>query len=92
MFVIRGFEWDKGNAEKNFLTHQVTPEEAEEVFFADPVILRLQDQLYSIYGKTQAGRHLYGVFLLKPGRVIRVISIRDMDKKERRFYTKKKGR
>ena len=28
-----GFDWDEANARKNWETHRVTPEEAEDVFF-----------------------------------------------------------
>lgn len=92
MFPIKKFEWDKGNEEKNLLSHNVTKDEAEEVFFDDPSVLRVQRDLYYIYGITRGGRHLYGVFLLKSGRVVRIISIRDMERKERRLYKGKKGR
>lgn len=34
-----GFQWDKGNSEKNWETHQVTRLEAEQVFFNRPVLL-----------------------------------------------------
>jgi uncharacterized DUF497 family protein len=91
MFLIRDFEWDKGNAEKNWLEHQVTRKEAEECFFTDPVIIRMRRNQYYIYSVTEAGHRLFGFFLLKPGRIVRVVSIREMDKKERRFYKEKKG-
>lgn len=91
MFVVKGFEWDKGNADKNFIKHNVTTMEAEEVFFTSPVILKVQDNLYYIYSRTLEGRYLFSVFLVKPDRIIRIISIRDMDEKEKRFYKRKRG-
>ncbi len=92
MFPIQGFEWDEGNVDKNLLFHDVTSNEAEEVFFTDPLILRVQKNLYYIFSITESGRYLFGVFILKPGRLVRIISIRDMEKKEKRLYKEKKGR
>jgi len=91
MFIIKGFEWDESNAEKNLLKHNVTTQEAEETFFTDPIVFRVRKNLYYIYSVTESGRHLFGFFFLKPGRVVRVISIRDMEKKERRLYKERKG-
>ncbi len=34
-----GFDWDQGNIDKNWLTHQVTPQEAEQVFFNAPLLV-----------------------------------------------------
>lgn len=31
-----GFQWDKGNSEKNWLKHKVLKFECEQVFFKDP--------------------------------------------------------
>lgn len=92
MFVVNGFEWDEFNVFKNLIKHNVTIEEAEESFFTDPLILKIKEDIYYTYSITESGRYLFGVFLLKPERVIRIISIRDMDKKEIQLYKKKKGR
>jgi hypothetical protein len=35
-----GFEWDEANAPKNRERHRVTPEEAEDIFFNTPLIVR----------------------------------------------------
>jgi len=77
---------------KNLLRHNVTTEESKEAFFTDPLILKVQKNLYYIFSVTAGGRYLFGVFVLKPGRIVRVISIRDMEKKDRRLYREKKGR
>ena len=34
-----GFQWDKGNTGKNWLRHQVTDAECEQVFFNKPLII-----------------------------------------------------
>ncbi len=36
-----GFEWDSGNVDKNWRKHRVTAEDAEAIFFHEPLIVRL---------------------------------------------------
>lgn len=90
---LEGFEWDAGNTAKNVLGHGVTPAEAEEVFFHTPVLL-LEDARHSererrflAHGVTNGGRLLTAAFTVR-GNLIRVISVRDMSRKERRSYEK----
>jgi uncharacterized protein len=86
-----GFEWDQGNSEKNWGKHQVTRAEAEQVFFNRPVLIgpdlrhSKAEPRYAILGRTNDGRRLAEVFTLR-GKAIRVISARDMHRRERRFY------
>lgn len=53
------FDWDQANVEKNWERHRVTPEEAEEVFFHDPFVLRSdpahskQEKRHWALGKTK---------------------------------------
>ena len=86
-----GFVWDQGNTNKNVLGHDVSPAEAEEIFFQAPVLL-FDDTKHSqrenrllLYGSTKAGRCLTAAFTLRHKR-IRAISVRDMSRKERRVY------
>jgi uncharacterized DUF497 family protein len=89
---ITGFEWDAGNERKNE-KHGVTMAEAEQVFFNEPLLL-LPDQLHSqqevrlhALGVTDDGRRLHITFTLRrSGQTIRVISTRDMHRKERAAY------
>jgi hypothetical protein len=89
---ITGFDWDAGNARKNE-AHGVSAADAEQVFFNQPLLL-LQDEAHSIVeprfhalGKTGTGRLLHVTFTLRgEGTRIRVISARDMHRRERRFY------
>jgi len=90
--AIVGFEWDDGNARKNE-KHGVATAEAEQVFFNAPLLL-LADEKHSqqearhhALGRTDAGRLLHLAFTLrKSGSLIRVISARDMHRKERAIY------
>jgi uncharacterized protein len=89
---ITGFNWDDGNARKNE-KHSVTTAEAEQVFFNEPLML-LDDAAHShnelrfhALGKTDQGRTLHITFTLRQhGELIRVISSRDMHRKERIYY------
>ena len=87
------FEWDEGNSDKNWILHQVSREEVEQIFFNWPLVVE-DDLLHSetearFYGlgRTDADRLLFVVYTLRgePPRV-RVISVRDMEPYERREY------
>jgi len=88
---VEGFDWDKGNIGKNWKRHRVTHIECEEVFFNKPLVVK-EDESHSVsearyygLGKTDDGRLLFVVFTIR-GNKIRVISARDMNRKERRTY------
>ena len=42
--TCRGFQWDEGNAEKNWVQHHVSQGEAEQVFFNHPVVVVAGEQ------------------------------------------------
>jgi uncharacterized DUF497 family protein len=87
-----GFEWDAGNERKNE-KHGVTMMETEQVFFNAPLLL-LEDAAHSqnelrihALGLSDAARALHITFTLRQsGQLIRVISARDMHRKERAIY------
>jgi len=88
-----GFQWDKGNGLKNWLKHGVKQGEAEEIFFNEPLLF-FEDEKHSeheervlAFGRTNGGRLLLVVFTIR-GRLIRVISARNMNKKEKDAYEK----
>jgi len=88
-----GFEWDKGNQDKNFLKHGVTNRECEEAFL-DPGKRIFRDKLhlsgerrFVLLAKTFNGRLLFAIFILRRSKV-RVISSRDINKKEKHLYEK----
>jgi uncharacterized DUF497 family protein len=86
-----GFEWDEGNAFKNWIRHQVTQGECEQVFFNEPLIVAGdvkhsdKKKRWFVLGQTDSGRLLFLVFTIRKN-LIRVISSRDMNKKEREIY------
>ena len=91
---INGFDWDEGNARKNE-KHGVSMAEAEQVFFNAPLLV-LEDLEHSsrelrfhALGVTVDGRRLHITFTLRhAGEKIRVISAREMHRKERAIYEK----
>lgn len=82
-----GFDWDDSNTHKNWERHQVTPEEAEDVFFQEPLVVRGDvrhskgEKRYYALGQTGAGRRLFVAFTVRR-KLIRVISARDMNRNE----------
>jgi uncharacterized DUF497 family protein len=88
-----GFDWDGGNAEKNWERHQVTPEESEDIFFNEPLVVggdirhSRHEKRFYVLGQTSRGRLLFAAFTIRRN-LIRVISSRDMNRKEREVYGK----
>ena len=90
---VVGFDWDAANSRKNQQKHGVTMAEAEQLFFNIPLLM-LEDRAHSeaearihALGKTDRGRRLHITCTLREsGTLIRVISARDMHRKERQIY------
>jgi len=90
---IVGFEWDAGNARKSEVKHRVTQSEAEEIFFNKPLLISMiethgtQARRFLALGKNQKALRLTVVFTLRQdATLIRVISARDLHRKERQLY------
>ncbi|GAB3342639.1 BrnT family toxin [Chromohalobacter beijerinckii] len=94
---VTGFDWDEGNARKNAEKHGVSQAEAEAIFFNEPLLV-LEDSKHSqaearfhALGETDDERLLHITFTLrKDDTLIRVISARDMHRKERGVYEQAK--
>jgi uncharacterized DUF497 family protein len=86
-----GFEWDENNVLKNWELHQVTTGEAEDVFFHDPLVVRSdvrhsrREKRYYALGQTRVSRRLFVAFTIRR-KLIRVISVRDMNRNEASAY------
>lgn len=91
---ITGFDWDEGNSRKN-QKHGVSMAESEQVFFNRPLLV-LEDSKHSpqeprfhALGQTDDERQLHITFTVRHhSEKIRVISARDMHRKERAVYEK----
>jgi len=88
---FEGFDWSGGNSEKNWDGHQVSPLESEQVFFNSPFIVG-EDEAHSqrekrffALGQTDEGRELFVAFTIRCKK-LRVVSVRDMSRKERKVY------
>jgi len=92
---ITGFDWDDGNVRKSADKHKVSQPEAEQVFFNQPLLILAdfehsqQEMRFHALGKTDDTRNLHITFTLRikaKNQLIRVISARDMHRKERFKY------
>lgn len=90
---VVGFQWDAGNASKNWAGHKVSQAEAEQVFLNLPLLLLVDTghsrgvPRFHALGKTGQGQLLHLSFTLREnGTLVRVISARDMHRKERMRY------
>lgn len=87
----RGFQWDDGNSDKNWYLHQVTNRECEELFFNRPFMVRSDlehsesEERYYALGRTNRDRWLFVAFAVR-AELVRVISARDMNRRETRIY------
>lgn len=88
---LKSFEWDKGNLDKSYKKHGITPKEAEELFI-DPDVILLDDirhsqkeERFAAIGKITSGKVIFTVFTVRKDR-IRIVSTRAANQKERRKY------
>jgi len=87
------FEWDLGNIDKNLKKHNVSCQEAEEVFTNQPLLINndikhsIKEKRFYALGKTHGERLLFLSFTIRNYKV-RLISIRDMNRKEKKIYEK----
>jgi uncharacterized protein len=91
--LLAGFDWDDGNSRKSTQKHNVIQSEAEQIFFNQPLLLlddmehSQKEARYHALGRTDDDRQLHVTFTLRAkGTLIRVISARDMNRKEKVIY------
>ncbi|RDV84799.1 BrnT family toxin [Ammonifex thiophilus] len=87
---ITRFEWDFRNTGHIEKKHGVRPEEVESVLRSSPLLRRTKKGRMIALGRTNTGRYLFVVFMVKPGGVARVITARDMTAAEKRYYRREK--
>jgi hypothetical protein len=89
---ITGIIWLQKIVEKLAKKHHITQDEVEQVLANNPQFRFLEqgriegENVYSVYGRTDAGRYVTVIFIRKFGNCALVISARDMDRKERKQY------
>jgi hypothetical protein len=96
---LTGFDWDDSNARKSADKHDVSQAESEQIFLNQPLLIMpdarhsQSEARYHALGKTDTGRKLHVTFTLRTREtemLIRVISARDMHRKERTYYAQAK--
>jgi uncharacterized DUF497 family protein len=91
-----GFDWDEGNLDKNWERHGVPFWESEEVFFDEPLVVArdrehsASEPRYFALGQTDSGRRLFISSTVRRS-LIRIISARDMTRRELRTYEQSKA-
>ena len=89
------FGWDRWNKDKNWIKHSVSYRECEEVFFNEPRVIYKDvkhskfEYRFGILGETDNKRLLHIIFTVRENK-IRVISARDQNRKESKYYESKK--
>ena len=93
---ITGFDWDEGNIYKNEDKHGLNYKKIEEVFFNEPLLI-VEDFIHSefecrciAFGKDNNKRKIVVIFTVRNNK-IRVISAREMTRKEKKFYENNKN-
>jgi len=89
--VLHGTGRPCDNIDLQNLKHRVHGWECEQVFFNKPLVIlddpkhSVAEDRYAAFGRTDAGRRLIIVCTMRRD-LVRVISARDMNKRERQFY------
>ena len=90
-----GFDWDEANQDKNWRKRRVYFRECEEIFSHTPLLVTInrshsvKEIRWQALGKTEQSRLLFLVFTIRNNK-LRVISARDMSRKERKIYAQNK--
>lgn len=85
-------QWDRGN-EEHLAEHGVAADEAEELFYNNPVSLgsstRSDGKRHVVVGATDAGRCLTVVYVVRAG-AVRVVTAFDAPEKHRRMFRRRR--
>ena len=94
LLKLEGFDWDNWNIHKIKDKHKVEFYECEEMFFNEDLLLlpdethSTEEDRYYALGITDSGRLLFTVFTMRNNK-IRIISARNMSRKDRAIYHEK---
>ncbi|MEA3357812.1 MAG: BrnT family toxin [Thermodesulfobacteriota bacterium] len=93
---IQDIIWLDVFVEKIWRKHQVLTVEVEEALYSSPEIRFIEkgdvkgENVYAAMGKSRAGKYIITFFIKKAGDIALVISARNMTKRERKLYGRKK--
>jgi len=86
---IKRVRWDEQNLD-HITRHQVEQDEVESVAFGPHHVRRgRQENRYELYGQTDEGRYLFIIIDREVKGVFYVVTAREMDVNEKRFYRRK---
>jgi len=85
---IKDFDWSRI---EHVGEHGVEDYEVEYVILFDKsFVCRGRDNTYCVFGVTEDGRYLFIVLAMKDGDVARIITARDMTKREKQYYKERR--
>ncbi len=85
------FDWDRGNIDKNYLKHNISQNEAEQIFLDKKLQVKKDfkhsgaEKRYIGLGATRTDKLLFVAFTFRK-ELVRIISARIANKNERRLY------
>ncbi len=86
---IEDFDWLPELEQKILVKHGVLRNEVEECFFEPGYkIFRSAGEKYELLSRSSSGRYLFVVYAWK-GKLVRIISARDMTRRDRILYNRK---
>ena len=89
---IEGIRWSYRVSEKIERKHRVSRSEVDELFDGNIGHLRKTSSGYAAYGRTEAGRYLAVFFRMTTDRWAKILTARDMERREVRLYRKATGK
>lgn len=69
--------------------HQVTAEEVEEACYGEIIIRRARTGRVAVFGQTGSGRYLFIIGLMPARGTLFIITAREMEDVERRYYDRR---
>lgn len=91
MKTISSIQWEDKSVE-HIARHGITPKEVEEACFNEydsPFIRSGRENLHYVFGKTYSGRFLFGVVKFMKNGEVGIITARDMNEWERKYFLKR---
>lgn len=91
MKTISFIQWEDTTIE-HIARHGITPKEVEEACFNEddsPFIRSGREKLHYVFGKTYSGRFLFVVIKFITNGKVSVITARDMNEWERKYFNKR---
>ncbi|MDP3296249.1 MAG: BrnT family toxin [Thermodesulfovibrionia bacterium] len=81
--------WDEESV-YHIAKHGISPREVEEAIFeGSPLVLKGRDGKYIVLSRSLSGRYLIIIAAFKLKGRVKVITARDMDEKERKYYQRR---